>query len=156
MSVTVKIPAQLRAALPTLTAPFVGKQRSYEDLVNAAGAVTRYLQREMGFYLGYAYLPEQTPANGVIRIAVLEGRLDEVVLNWPDKMPIERGVVEADLARLKPGEILRVRDVERIVFLVNDLRGITARFEVKSGRTPSVAKRPSSYSCSTSSPRPCP
>jgi hemolysin activation/secretion protein len=132
-------PAALREALPALTAPFVGKQRSYEDLVNAAAAVTRHLQREMGFYLGYAYLPEQVPADGVVRIAVLEGRLDQVILNWPDKMPIDRSVVEAYLARLKPGEILHVRDVERIVFLVNDLRGITARFEVKAGRTPGTA-----------------
>jgi hemolysin activation/secretion protein len=138
-AVDAEAPAQLRAALPAITAAFVGKQRSYEDLVNAAGAVTRFLQREMGYYLGYAYLPEQTPVDGVIRIAVLEGRLDEVILNWPDKMPIDRSVVEAYLARLKPGEILRVRDVERIVFLVNDLRGITARFEVKSGRTPGTA-----------------
>lgn len=75
----------------------------------------------------------------MIRIAVLEGRLDEVILNWPDKMPVDRAVVEAYLARLRPGEILRVRDVERIVFLVNDLRGLTARFEVKAGRTPGTA-----------------
>ena len=54
-------------------------------------------------------------------------------------MPIDRSVVEAYLARLKPGEILRVRDVERVVFLVNDLRGITARFEVKAGRKPGTA-----------------
>lgn len=132
-------PAELRAALAAITAPFVGKQRSYEDLVNAAGAATRFLQRELGYYLGYAYLPEQSPEGGVIRIAVLEGRLDEVVLNWPDKMPIQREVVEAYLARLRPGEILRVRDVERIVFLVNDLRGLTARFEVRSGRNPGTA-----------------
>ena len=138
-SVDDNAPATLRAALPALTKPFTGKARSYEDLVNATSAVTRYLQRELGFYLGYAYLPEQTPANGVVRIAVLEGRLDEVILNWPDKMPIDRSVVEAYLARLKPGEILRVRDVERIVFLVNDLRGITARFEVKAGRKPGTA-----------------
>lgn len=138
-SVDASAPAELRAALPALTAPFVGRQRSYEDLVNAAAAVTRYLQREMGYYLGYAYLPEQSPENGVIRLAVLEGRLDEVQLSWPDKMPVKREVVEAYLARLKPGEVLRVRDVERIVFLVNDLRGITARFEVKAGRTPGTA-----------------
>lgn len=138
-SVDDSAPAALRAALPALTKPFTGKARSYEDLVNATSAVTRYLQRELGFYLGYAYLPEQTPANGVVRIAVLEGRLDEVILNWPAKMPIDRSVVEAYLARLKPGEILRVRDVERIVFLVNDLRGITARFEVKAGRKPGTA-----------------
>ncbi len=138
-SVDDSAPAALRAALPTLTQKFTGTGRSYEDLVNAAAAVTRYLQRELGYYLGYAYLPEQTPASGVIRIAVLEGRLDEVILNWPDKMPVDRSVVEAYLARLKPGEILRVRDVERIVFLVNDLRGLTARFEVKAGRTPGTA-----------------
>jgi hemolysin activation/secretion protein len=138
-SVDDSAPAALRAALPALTKSFTGKGRSYEDLVNATSAVTRYLQRELGFYLGYAYLPEQTPTNGVIRIAVLEGRLDEVILNWPDKMPIDRSVVEAYLGRLKPGDILRVRDVERIVFLVNDLRGITARFEVKAGRKPGTA-----------------
>ena len=138
-SVDETAPTPLRAALPALTQRFTGTGRSYEDLVNAASAVTRYLQRELGYYLGYAYLPEQTPVNGVIRIAVLEGRLDEVILNWPDKMPVDRSVVEAYLARLKPGEILRVREVERIVFLVNDLRGLTARFEVKAGRTPGTA-----------------
>ncbi len=138
-SVDDSAPASLHAALPSLTQKFTGTGRSYEDLVNAAAAVTRYLQRELGYYLGYAYLPEQTPSNGVIRIAVLEGRLDEIILNWPDKMPVDRSVVEAYLARLKPGEILRVRDVERIVFLVNDLRGLTARFEVKAGRTPGTA-----------------
>jgi len=92
-----------------------------------------------GGYLGYAYLPEQAPRGGVVRIAVLEGRLDEVILNWPQKMPVQRSVVEAYLARLKPGEILHVRDVERVVFLVNDLRGLTARFEVKAGRRPGTA-----------------
>ena len=72
----------------------------------------------------------------MIRIAVLEGRLDQVILEWPDKMPVDKSASSRRyLARLKPGEVLRVRDVERIVFLVNDLRGITARFEVKAGRT---------------------
>lgn len=132
-------PAALREALPRLTAPHVGKGRSYEDLVNAAAAVTRYLQRDLGYYLGYAYLPEQVPQDGRIRIAVLEGRLDEITLVWPERAPVDRAVVEAYLARLKPGEILRVRDVERVVFLVNDLRGINARFEVKAGRRTGTA-----------------
>jgi len=132
-------PPELREALPKLTERFVGKGRGFETLVNAAAEVTRFMQRELGYYLGYAYLPEQVPEGGVIRIAVLEGRLDRVVLNWPDGLPVEREVVEAYLARLQPGSILRVRDVERVVFLVNDLRGITARFEVRSGATPGTA-----------------
>ena len=138
-AVDASAPEELRRALPALTAPYTGKGRSYEDLVNAVAAVTRFLQRDLGYYLGYAYLPEQSPENGVVRIAVLEGRLDEVILNWPEKMPVRRSVVEAYLARLKRGDILRVRDVERVVFLVNDLRGLTARFEVKAGRSPGTA-----------------
>ena len=132
-------PAELRAALPQLTEKFTGKDRAFEDLVAAAAEVTRFLQRDLGYYLGYAYLPEQTPEGGVIRIAVLEGRLDKVILEWKDGLPVDRDVVEAYLARLVPGSILRVRDVERVVFLVNDLRGITTRFEVRAGSTPGTA-----------------
>jgi hemolysin activation/secretion protein len=136
-------PPELREALGRLTAPYVGKQRSFEDLVNATAEVTRFLQRDLGYYLGYAYLPEQTPDTGTdggsIRIAVLEGRLDRVVLNWRDGIPVSREVVEAYLARLEPGSVLKVRDVERVVFLVNDLRGMTARFEVRAGTQPGTA-----------------
>lgn len=132
-------PEALRRALPAMTAQFVGKGKTYEDMVNAVSAVTRFLQADLGFYLGYAFLPEQEPKDGVVRIAILEGRLDQVILNWPGKLPVEQAVVEQYLAQLKPGDVLKVRDVERVVFLINDLRGITARFEVKSGRVPGTA-----------------
>jgi hemolysin activation/secretion protein len=132
-------PAELRAALARITAPYVGKRRHYEDLVDAAADVGRFLQRDLGFYLGYAYIPEQEPNGAVIRIAILEGRLDHVELKWVDGLPVKRGVVEAYLDRLVPGEVLKVRDVERVVFLINDLRGINAVFEVKPGSRPGTA-----------------
>jgi hemolysin activation/secretion protein len=128
-----------RDVLDKLTAPYVGKARSYEDLVDAAAAVSRHMQRELGYYLGHAYLPEQAPKDGVIHIAVMEGRLDQVLLQWPEGMLVQREVIERYLARLRPGEILRVRDVERVVFMVNDLQGIRARFSVKAGRYPGTA-----------------
>lgn len=118
---------------------FAGEQRGYEDLSNAAAAATEYLQSELGYYLGYAYLPEQTPSDGIIEIAVMEGRLDQIKLNWNPKSLIRREVIEQHLEAIKPGEILRVKDVERMVFLVNDLLGGNARFEVKAGRTPGTA-----------------
>ncbi|MBL8351884.1 MAG: ShlB/FhaC/HecB family hemolysin secretion/activation protein [Burkholderiaceae bacterium] len=132
-------PADLVAALPQLLAPYVGSRRSYEDLVNAAADVTRYLQRESGFYLGFAYLPEQEPRDGIVRIEVLEGRLDRIELQWPASLPVGRDQIEAYLAQLKPGEILHVRDIERVVFLINDLRGVTARFDVLQGSKPGYA-----------------
>lgn len=132
-------PAALREALPRLTAAFVGKGRGFEDLVNAANEVTRFLQRDLGYYLGYAYIPEQVFDGKTVRIAVLEGRLDRVVLNWSEGLPVQREVVEAFLARLKPGDVLTVDAVERTVFLINDLRGIVTRAEVKAGSTPGTA-----------------
>lgn len=132
-------PPALKAALPQLTAAFVGRERHYEDLQGAAAAVTRFLQQELGYYLGYAYLPAQKTTGGVVRIAVLEGRLDEVRLNWRDDLPVDRAMVQARLALLQPGEILTVRDVERVIFLLNDLRGISFKAEVEPGRTPGTA-----------------
>ncbi|HEV6969113.1 ShlB/FhaC/HecB family hemolysin secretion/activation protein [Roseateles sp.] len=132
-------PAALREALPRLTAAFVGPNRGFEDLVNAANEVTRFLQRDLGYYLGYAYIPEQAFDGKTVRIAVLEGRLDRVVLNWSEGLPVKREVVEAYLQRLKPGDVLTVEAVERTVFLINDLRGIVTRAEVKAGSRPGTA-----------------
>ena len=151
-------PAALRARLADLTKDFVGKNRGFEDLSNAKAEVTRFLQSELGYYLGYAYVPEQDFRDGVVRIAVLEGRLDKVILCWPGKtlpagcprlpavaakpakdLPVREEIVQAYLDRLAEGSILLVRDVERVVFLVNDLRGLKARFDVQAGSRPGTA-----------------
>ena len=151
-------PAALRERLAALTKDFVGKDKGFEDLSNAKVEVTRFLQSDLGYYLGYAYVPEQDFRDGVVRIAVLEGRLDKVILRWPGKaatescdeaqprltqsgkdLPVRCAVVQAYLDHLQVGAILLVRDVERVVFLVNDLRGLRARFDVQAGSRPGTA-----------------
>lgn len=132
-------PEKLRQALAAITAPYVGKGKTWEDLVNAKDAVARYLQSELGYYLGYAYIPAQKAAGGVVDIAILEGRLDRVRLVWGENLAIDRSIVEGYLAQLKPGAILTVAEVERVVFLVNDLRGVNARFEIEPGGQPGTA-----------------
>lgn len=133
-------PPALVAALPELTRDLIGPDKGFEELATARARITRYLQSELGYYLGYAYVPEQTLRDGVVRIAVLEGRLDRVILRWPEQgLPVRRDLVQAYLDRLKPGAVLLVRDVERVVFLVNDLRGMRARFDVQPGSRPGTA-----------------
>ncbi len=151
-------PPALQARLADLTKDYVGKDKRFEDLSNAKADITRFLQSQLGYYLGYAYVPEQDFRDGVVRIAVLEGRLDRVILVWPGRdpkkgcetgadatakpakdLPVRCEVVQAYLDRLKPGSILLVRDVERVVFLVNDLRGLRARFDVQAGSRPGTA-----------------
>lgn len=133
-------PAALVAALPRLTSDLLGSDKGFEDLTTARARITRFLQSELGYYLGFAYVPEQALRDGEVRIAVVEGRLDRVILRWPEQgLPVKREVVQAHLDRLQPGAVLLVRDVERVVFLVNDLRGLRARFEVQPGRRPGTA-----------------
>lgn len=133
-----------QAALAGVTAPYTGKGRSYEDLMNAVAAVTRHMQSEMGYYVGFAYLPEQKPEQGpdgaVVRIYALEGRLERVRVNWPDKLPVDRDVIERYLAALQPGQVLRVRELERAAYLINDLQGVHARFEIAPGQAPGTAE----------------
>lgn len=133
-------PPALVAALPGLTQDLLGPDKGFEDLATARARITRFLQSELGYYLGLAYVPEQELRDGVVRIAVLEGRLDRVILRWPEQgPPVRREVVQAYLDRLRPGAVLLVRDVERVVFLVNDLRGMRARFDVQPGSRPGTA-----------------
>lgn len=135
------LPEASPAVLAQLTAPYTGRGRNYEDLVNATTAVTRYMQRDLGYYVGFAYLPEQSPQGGVVHLQALEGRLERVELNWPSegRMPVRREVVERYLATLRPGAILRVDEVERVALLVNDLQGMSARFEIAAGSQPGMA-----------------
>ncbi len=132
-------PAALRRALPALTAPFVGRHRDFEDLQRAALAVTRFLQHDLGYYLGYAYIPAQVPERHVVRIAILPGRLDHVELNWDKRIPVRKSVVLAYLKHLRPGAIITVRNVERSVFLVSDLYGLRLRVDVRPGSKPGTA-----------------
>lgn len=113
---------------------YVGEKRSFEDLSSAAQVVTAFLQRELGYYLAYAYLPAQDIKNGVVTIAVLPGVLESVEVVWPaEELRVNRDIVEAHLKRLKPGTAIRVEEVERVVFLLNDLRGIRMSFAIKPG-----------------------
>lgn len=124
--------AVLDRLLPKLQA-FIGSDKTYEDLSYAVTLVTRHMQSEEGFYLAYAYLPSQRLTDGVLRIQVLPGRLETVELVWVEGLPVTRSVVDGHLAQLREGSILKVDEVERVLFLLNDLKGVHFTFKVKPG-----------------------
>ena len=132
------LPEASAQALAALTAPYTGTGKGYEELINAAAAITLHMQRDLGYYVGFAYVPEQSPRDGVIRLQALEGRLDQIEVG-ADATPEQRALIESQLGDLKPGQILRTEDVERAVLLLNDLRGVSVRVEVSEGRQPGTA-----------------
>ncbi|MCZ8016036.1 MAG: hypothetical protein O9274_10095 [Limnobacter sp.] len=146
LSLTVKayrlegIDPQYQQAIQTRLQAYTGPARSFEDLSSAAQIVTAYLQSEAGLYLAYAYLPAQEIKDGVIIIQVLPGVLEAVEVIWPaEPLRVDRDIVVSHLDRLKPGTVIRVGEVERVVFLLNDLRGIRMSFAIKPGNQPGKA-----------------
>lgn len=124
--------------LQPLVQKYIGPGRSFDDLQGAAIAVANYLQSK-GYFVAQAFLPEQKVQDGIVEIAVLEGRLGEVRIDLDDRAPISRRILARLFSSLTPGTLLHVDTVERALFLASDLRGITVRSVVEPGATPGTA-----------------
>lgn len=127
------------AELAELVGPWIGRKLDLAGLNDAAGAITRRYQAA-GHFLSYAYLPAQKVADGVIEIAVLEGRIEgSEVANAPE-VRLRDEVVEAHVAPLIDQKPLRQADVERQMLLLNDIPGVVARAAFKPGASPGAAE----------------
>lgn len=112
--------------LEVLVKPWVGQRLDIAGLNEAAGALTRHYQAN-GHLLSYAYLPAQRVADGVIELAVLEGRLDGVQIVAAQDARLRDEVVQAHTERLSAAGPLLQAGVERQLLLLNDIPGVTAR-----------------------------
>lgn len=114
------------ADLAELVKPWVGRKLDLAGLNEAAGAITRRYQAA-GHFLSYAYLPAQKVADGVIEIAVLEGRIESSEVAHAPEVRLRDEVIEAHVAPLIDLKPLRQADVERQMLLLNDMPGVVAR-----------------------------
>jgi hemolysin activation/secretion protein len=70
----------------------IGKEAGFVDLNEAAARISRYY-RERGYLVARAYLPAQDIKDGVVEIAVIEGRFGKVELN--NKSRVRDGVARS-------------------------------------------------------------
>lgn len=105
---------------------FIGPDKKFQDLLDAAGAIKRELARR-GYFLADAVIPQQKIENGIVEILVVEGRLGKVNIEYDEDVKINRDLVAAYLSKLETDSVITARAVERALFLISDLRGITAR-----------------------------
>lgn len=97
-------------------APFKGR-RSLAELQQAAEAV-QALYRRAGYGAVVAYLPEQKASDGVIRIAVLEGKIARVVVTGSERHPPQE--IRRALPLIEEGRTPNVREIDRQVQLANE------------------------------------
>ncbi|MDP1609879.1 MAG: ShlB/FhaC/HecB family hemolysin secretion/activation protein [Sulfuritalea sp.] len=131
---TVASEAEMTGAL----AAFVGPNKRFQDLLDAAAAVKRELAGR-GYFLADVIVPEQKISDGVVELRVLEGRLGKVRLEVDADAPISRALLESYIGSLEEGELIRTGDVERALFQIHDLRGIVASSSFAPGATAGTA-----------------
>ena len=112
------------AELAASAGEFVGKDLDFDGLNEAANNVQR-LYRSRGYFLAVAYLPEQRIQNGVVEIAVLEGRIGKVTMEISPQARIKESLPRGILnTHLKSGDLITERALERPLLLINDLAGV--------------------------------
>jgi hemolysin activation/secretion protein len=121
VGLTVAEPAEFSDDL----APFIGTEKRFQDLLDAAAAIKRSLAG-LGFFLADVVVPEQKIADGIIELRVLEGRLGKVRLEVDPAARIDRDLLQSYIGSLEEGGLIRTTDVERALFQIHDLRGIVA------------------------------
>lgn len=118
--------------------PFKGEGKTFQDVLDAAAALRRRLG-ELGYFIADVVVPEQDVTNGMIELIVLEGRIGQVSVEYAPDVLIDRKIIEGYLSTLREGDLVRTRTVERALFLVNDLRGVSATSTFKPGAKPGTA-----------------
>ena len=125
------------AALQSRLADLVGQELGFAQMQAAADRIAA-LYRERGLH-ATALLPEQTLADGVLRIVVVEGRLGKVRVE--STVPASRRVPQALAERMlrqgqTAGEIIDTQALERATLLANELPGLRVSVLLAAGTAP--------------------
>jgi len=124
------------SALQTLIANRVGEV-SLAELSAAADELTAYY-RGHGYPLARAYLPQQEIKDGLITIAVLEGRYDQIATRNAARISDRRVARTLQSAMCKAGEhcegaLVDRKPLERGLMLLNDTPGAQAAARLSPG-----------------------
>lgn len=119
------------AELEALVNYLVGGEHALSDLDIAAQRITAFY-RQNGYIVAHAYLPIQEVKDGLIRMEVLEGRVDKQRVE--NNSLLADGRVNDYLGKVKRGDVLKAEEVDRILLLLSDVPGVgSARAALQPG-----------------------
>jgi hemolysin activation/secretion protein len=104
---------------------FVGKPLDTSNLRDLLNTVEE-VYRRAGYAAVVAYLPEQQVRDGVVEIAIVEGRLGRVTVDTSRLSHLRASAVDSVLGTLQAGVPIREADLERRLLLLQDLNGVLA------------------------------
>lgn len=103
----------------------VGSKISLADVYALASQLTAKYRND-GYILTQVVVPPQTISSGVVKLRVVEGRVNQIRIEDPNRSA-NNDVISQYASRLKEKGALNNKDLERALLLINDLPGVTAR-----------------------------
>lgn len=122
----------------------IGQEYGVDEIKQIAVRINTYL-RSQGFLLAQAYLPEQDVSSGELKIAIFDGRLEvseEGVLEIEvENLRLKSNRIQKIAARSLDSEsTVKTHDLERVLLLMNDLPGISAKASLTPGSQPGTTR----------------
>ena len=121
------------AELESIVAPYVGREMDLTELAKVADVVTTAL-RDKGYSLARAYIPAQEIKDGNLEIAVLEGRVGEIIVrgnqNYSSEF-IKRGFTPV----VRDGAI-KQNSLEKSLLVLNEYPDLRATAVLEAGQEP--------------------
>lgn len=112
---------------------FVGKPLDTSNLRDLLNTVEE-VYRKAGYAAVVAYLPEQQVRDGVVEIAIVEGRLGTVTVDTAGLRQLKPAAIDRVLGTLQGGVPITEGALERRLLLLQDLNGVAAvNSELKPG-----------------------
>lgn len=107
-----------------------GRVLSLSDLDAAAQRIGDWY-RAHGWALARAYVPTQRSSDGIIALAVAEGRYGRLSID--NASHLDDSMVRGALRRFKPGDAVRVAPLEKQLLLLDGLPGVSVRTQLAPG-----------------------
>lgn len=127
------------AVLQEVVREFLGKPLDFNDLNDVATKVRAY-HRQRGYFLAQAYLPEQVIRDGVVQIAIIEGRVGVLELARRPGSRLNESLLAGIISsHLNEGDLITETGLERPLLLINDLPTAVVASEIRRSRTVGAA-----------------
>lgn len=124
-------------AIEKAVMPYMGPQRSLDDAEAARAALEKAYQ-SAGFLTVFVDLPEQRIDAGVVRLKVLEGRIERLYVTG--SRYFDQGEIRRRVAELAPGRVPDFNEVQRQLATVNVSEDRRVQPILRPGRLPGTVE----------------
>jgi len=115
-----------------LVSSYVGKEMALDEMQKIPNVIKAFYNSK-GFFLAHAFLPPQEINNGVIQVAVLEGKVDKVVIKRAGDTRISDNLINGRMRDFQSGNSVNRDKLEESLLLMGDIPGLNVKAELQPG-----------------------